>query len=406
MPNTEYPMLPLSDTSGMLTLIGSGEFSPSMAETHRVVMRMIDGAVKPAFIDTPAGFELNLADICDKAVLYFKQNFDLDLAIASFPNAKQATPLSMEEAMRTLRRSNYLLAGPGSPTYAARNWRGTPIFETMVGKLAAGAQLVLASAATLSLGRFTLPVYEIYKVGEDPHWVEGLDLLGRYGLDLAIVPHWNNNSGSGHDTSRCYVGQSRFDTLRSMLPPTTVVLGIDEYTACMLSPKDQLCRVHGAGVVTIQRNDGEKIFKQGDTFGFDLLQNAPNASSKPNTVADHAFDFFEQMLREKKPASAVGYVHALSELMRQTNDANALLVVREMLAALAIWLEDRSIDDTQTAQSSDDEFSSSLMNLFLETRQRLRKDKQFAAADALRDRLASLGIEVNDTPEGSTWKRK
>jgi hypothetical protein len=312
----------------------------------------------------------------------------------------------MEEAMRTLRRSNYLLAGPGSPTYAARNWRGTPIFETMVGKLAAGAQLVLASAATLSLGRFTLPVYEIYKVGEDPHWVEGLDLLGRYGLDLAIVPHWNNNSGSGHDTSRCYVGQSRFDTLRSMLPPTTVVLGIDEYTACMLSPKDQLCRVHGAGVVTIQRNDGEKIFKQGDTFGFDLLQNAPNASSKPNTVADHAFDFFEQMLREKKPASAVGYVHALSELMRQTNDANALLVVREMLAALAIWLEDRSIDDTQTAQSSDDEFSSSLMNLFLETRQRLRKDKQFAAADALRDRLASLGIEINDTPEGSTWKRK
>jgi cysteinyl-tRNA synthetase len=46
------------------------------------------------------------------------------------------------------------------------------------------------------------------------------------------------------------------------------------------------------------------------------------------------------------------------------------------------------------------------MNVFLETRQRLRKEKQFAAADALRDRLASLGIEINDTPEGSTWKRK
>ena len=37
--------------------------------------------------------------------------------------------------------------------------------------------LVFASAAALTLGRLTVPVYEIYKVGATPTWAEGLDLL-------------------------------------------------------------------------------------------------------------------------------------------------------------------------------------------------------------------------------------
>lgn len=74
----------LNETAGALTLMGSGEMSPGMAETHRRVMRMIDGDVKPAFIDTPAGFELNVSSIREKAIEYFKQNFALDLEIVSF----------------------------------------------------------------------------------------------------------------------------------------------------------------------------------------------------------------------------------------------------------------------------------------------------------------------------------
>ncbi len=142
----------LNETAGTLTLMGSGEMSPGMAETHRRIMRQIEGDVRAAFIDTPAGFELNVSGICEKAREYFRENFDLDLAIASFPNASQATPLTMEAALKVLRASNYIFSGPGSPTYAVRNWRGTPIFETMAGKLASGSQLVLASAATLSVG--------------------------------------------------------------------------------------------------------------------------------------------------------------------------------------------------------------------------------------------------------------
>jgi cysteinyl-tRNA synthetase len=36
----------------------------------------------------------------------------------------------------------------------------------------------------------------------------------------------------------------------------------------------------------------------------------------------------------------------------------------------------------------------------------LRKQRQFALADRARDVLAGLGVEVGDTPEGSSWSRK
>ena len=40
-----------------------------------------------------------------------------------------------------------------------------------------GATLIFASAATIAVGAWALPVYEIYKVGVDVHTVPGLRFL-------------------------------------------------------------------------------------------------------------------------------------------------------------------------------------------------------------------------------------
>ena len=215
----------LYETAGTLTLMGSGEMTTTMVHVHRHIMDGIKGTVAPVFIDTPANFELNVDSISQRAVEYFATHFGLTLDTISFPTAHYPTPIEMEAVLAKLRRANYLFAGPGSPTYAVRSWRNTAVFETMAGKLAFGSHLILASAAVTAMGRFTLPVYEIYKVGLELHWTDGLDLLGRYGLDLAVVPHWNNSSGETHDTSRCFMGEARLRKLEQMLPPTLVILG-------------------------------------------------------------------------------------------------------------------------------------------------------------------------------------
>ncbi|MBN1401192.1 MAG: cysteine--tRNA ligase [Anaerolineae bacterium] len=47
--------------------------------------------------------------------------------------------------------------------------------------------------------------------------------------------------------------------------------------------------------------------------------------------------------------------------------------------------------------------SSELIELLIETRASLRQQKQYGLADALRKRLAELGVQLKDGPEGTTW---
>ncbi|MBK6432334.1 hypothetical protein [Candidatus Amarolinea dominans] len=408
----------LYETAGTLTLMGSGEMTTTMVHVHRHIMDGIKGTVAPVFIDTPANFELNVDSISQRAVEYFATHFGLTLDTISFPTAHYPTPIEMEAVLRKLRRANYLFAGPGSPTYAVRSWRNTAVFETMAGKLAFGSHLVLASAAVTAMGRFTLPVYEIYKVGLELHWTDGLDLLGRYGLDLAVVPHWNNSSGETHDTSRCFMGEARLRKLEQMLPPTLVILGIDEFTACVMEPAGQCCASSVRAQSPSAPLDGaaDRVFRSGETFSFDELRHQGSHRRPAGTVCRPRTPprcsttkpaklpaSFVTLIEERNPASAVGYLHALQEAIqtgRRSSLHEAVLpeierLVREMLALLAIWLEGANQRGFAAAP---------LISDLVTLRQTLRKDSQWALADQVRTMLDGHNVVVEDSRDGSSWR--
>jgi cysteinyl-tRNA synthetase len=46
-----------------------------------------------------------------------------------------------------------------------------------------------------------------------------------------------------------------------------------------------------------------------------------------------------------------------------------------------------------------------LVGLVSEQRQEARRRRDFATSDAIRDRLAELGLILEDTPDGVRWKR-
>ena len=78
---------------------------------------------------------------------------------------------------------------------------------------ARGAAVTFASAAALTLGVATVPVYEVYKAGATPSWAQGLDLLSEVGLTVALIPHYDNAEGGNHDTHFCYMGERRLRML-------------------------------------------------------------------------------------------------------------------------------------------------------------------------------------------------
>jgi len=334
--------------------------SATMGKVHRAVMSKIAEPVRAVFLDTPAGFQLNADEISAKAAQYFKQRFKIDLSVASFKAIAAATPVEVDDALRKLRRANYIFAGPGSPTYAVRNWQKTPILEEMARRLATGAHLVFASAAAIAMGRYALPVYEIYKVGEEPHWVEGLDLLGSYGLELAIVSHWNNAEGGTHDTRYCFMGEPRFKHLEKSLPDSTTILGIDEYTACIVDLNSAECQVMGAGQVTIRHRGRETYHPAPTTFKLDQLKGAGLAGE------------------QGYPFQTCAPPRAMAEAEEETSHKPP-------------------VDDTTSVAP--------FIELIIWVRAQLRAAKHWTLADEIRQRLSKLGIILEDGPEETTWRK-
>ena len=48
---------------GKIVLMGSGELTATMVEVHKSLLSRLQGTPQAAFIDTPAGFQLNVDQI-------------------------------------------------------------------------------------------------------------------------------------------------------------------------------------------------------------------------------------------------------------------------------------------------------------------------------------------------------
>jgi cysteinyl-tRNA synthetase len=80
----------------------------------------------------------------------------------------------------------------------------------------------------------------------------------------------------------------------------------------------------------------------------------------------------------------------------------AITVLRELTAILGLF---RQPPQDKHGPGQDHQLTGDLMALLIELRATLRKEKNFALADRIRNRLLELGIALEDRPEGTTWKR-
>src|SRR2546427_5181618 len=244
-------------------MFGSGETSPTMTSVHKqLTARVGRPRLHAIFLDTPFGFQPNADEIVTRTTAYFRQHVGCEIGLATFRHSERASPLETERFLAHLSEAYYVFAGPGSPTYALRHWRNTGVRERLADKVDHGGCVAFASAAAIGLGAYALPVYEIYKVGEDPSWTTGLDLLGQIGVRSAVIPHYNNREGGTHDTRFCYLGERRLRLLESMLPDDVLILGVDEYTAGIIDIEAQTVTVRGPGGVTVRRRGMERRWER------------------------------------------------------------------------------------------------------------------------------------------------
>jgi hypothetical protein len=389
----------------LLTIMGSGETTATMVPVHRSVFERLGDRPLVAVLDTPYGFQENADELTARTVDYFHTSLPMAaVEVASLRSAGAPAP-ARERALDTLRRAQVVFSGPGSPSYALRVWAGTPVAGILADKITGAGALTFASAASITLGRFSLPVYEIYKVGAEPHWLEGLDVLGAAGISAAVVPHWDNAEGGTHDTSRCWLGARRFEDLRSRLPAGVGVLGIDEHTACLLDPAEGRLTVAGKGTVTLITGAGATVLGPGDSAPLSLLGAAgaagpvggTTAPGTPPTLASLQGDFW-RAVEAGDTGAALDAILSLEDAHQTWGNEAAAAAHSSLLAMVtrfAAVMAGLRLDDTA---------HSGAVEALLGVRARARADGRWEDADAIRRALGLLSVEVRDTPDGTVWE--
>ncbi len=419
-------------TPRLLAIIGSGETTPTMARVHRALLeRLGEGPVRAVLLDTPYGFQDNADDTTARAIAYFRDTVGRRFAVASFRTA-QVDQLERETALARVREADYLFSGPGSPSYALRQWTATEIPGLLAAKLASGGIVVLASAAALTIGRLTVPVYEIYKAGEAPRWLPGLDLLSAIGLTVAVIPHYDNAEGGSHDTRYCYLGERRLQQLEAELPDEAFILGVDGHTALVLDLDANRATVLGLGGVTVRRGGRSVVFPAGTELEIDQLRaaafgqqptSAPGgpSSDTPPAPAGSACARREAMtpLREE----VVTHERAFGQALEAGDLPSAVRTILGLDASLLVWSRDtEESNDLDEARAA---FRAMIVHLgeaagsvgrdpaalvapfvdaLIDLRTQARTAGDWQAADALRDRLQAAGVELHDAPDGTTWE--
>ena len=402
--------------------MGSGETTTGMLGVHRAVFSGLPDPTDARLMDSPFAFQENADELVEKINQYFTESLGHPLRRIVLPAAADA--LTVERALADIRAADWVFAGPGSPSYARRCWEGTGVLDALVGVVTPGrsGSLVFASAAVVTLGDWALPVYEIYKVGEDPRWEPGMGLMSRVlGWRCAVIPHYDNREGGTHDTRFCYVGGRRLAQIEADLGDG-FILGVDEHTALVLDLDEGTAWVAGRSAVTVRVAGVEDVVPNGARMPIAELEQriaalgagaavgrVPEKSGGPSATRESGDEPVPASPDATHDTAADPIQSSQDPAQDATPDAGDL--ARTILAALPEEAAaERAavvalVHQAEAASAAHDrELAGRAVQALVDLRSDSRAAGDWAASDRLRDVLSGVGVQVRDSREGSTWQ--
>jgi len=136
----------------------------------------------------------------------------------------------------------------------------------------------------------------------------------------------------------------------------------------------------------------------------------PDAKGAPKEILDDLSlqikatqqGFIDSMDEDFNTAGALGQIFDLTRMINQARSNGA--TDPEMAAAQQTFKELTGVLGLQlTGKEKGETKADAFIELLLELRQELRKQKNYALSDRIRDELAALDVVIEDTPGGSSW---
>ena len=354
-----------------LVILGSGELAPPMVKTYRALFEGLDSR-RGVYLNSPYGFQENVPQLSEKIEQYFSTSLQWQFSPASLTHHDVRSQQERAAFLNAVEDASVIFAGPGSPTYALQQFAAVDLGPVLQRLIATGTLVCFSSAAALTLGSHTAPIYEIYKVGEEPSWRDGLNVLELFGLSCAVIPHYDNAEGGNHDTRFCYLGESRLQQLEVLLPGDVAILGVDEHTAAIFSLDLDTVTVEGKGHAYWRSGGQERRLGNGSTTHLAELRGTTHA--RPDLVS-------------RDPVETAS--DTVFDVVMRGGDEGARALQR-LIEAAALGAPGK-IDPAP------------LVNRLLEIRAAARSEGLYGVSDQIRDALTSCDIEISDGPSGSSW---
>ena len=113
-------------------------------------------------------------------------------------------------------------------------------------------------------------------------------------------------------------------------------------------------------------------------------------------------DFIAAMDDDFNTAGALGHVFTLVRAINTARDAG--VGAQPLAEAQATFLELTHTLGLELKEEVGGADAAPFIETLVSVRTELRKQKQWALADMIRDRLAALGVVLEDSPQGTTWR--
>src|SRR5512140_8708 len=121
---------------GTVVLFGSAAASPAGVPVYEAILRRMGRSISPriAILETPAGFEPNSPQVAGRIAAFLRRRLaHFSPLVELVPARKRGTPFSPDDPslLEGILRADLNFLGPGSPTYAVRQLRGSRVWHAV-----------------------------------------------------------------------------------------------------------------------------------------------------------------------------------------------------------------------------------------------------------------------------------
>lgn len=271
---------------------------------------------------------------------------------------------------------------------------GEPYWDSPWGKGRPGWHIECSAMA----GRYLGDTIDIHCGGQDlifPHHENEIAQSEcANGCDFAH--YWMHNGYINVDNRKMSKSLNNFFTVREVAN----LYGYEPIRFLLISSHYRSPINYSTDIIEQGKNALERLYTCRDNLDF-ALKNAADGTDVPEFLEKYRNEFITAMEDDLNTADAIG---VLFSMVREINTMVAASPSKAAVEAAIKTFDELAWVLGLVYNRKSDDLDSEIEEL-ISQRTAARKARDFATADAIRDKLKEMGIQLEDTPQGVKWSR-